>query len=104
MAHRLLSSCVLGLSNCDVGLVALLPPSCPGDQTGAPCIVAGFLTTGPPGKSLSPSLLSVTLSEDLVVVFFSKLRKYSLISGLMNFLSLKKVLSVVKCFLLYQLM
>ena len=101
VAHRLLSSCVLGLGNCDVGLVALSETD---DQTGAPCIVAGFLTTEPPGKSLSLSLLSVTLSEDLVVVLFSKLRKYYLISALMNFFIIKKVLSVGKCFLLYQLM
>ena len=71
-----------------MGLVALSESE---DQTGAPCIVAGFLTTEPPGKSLSLSLLSVTLSEDLVVVFFSKLRKYYLISGLMNFYHKKGV-------------
>ena len=75
---------MLGLGSCELGLVAL---SETGDYTGAPCIAARFLKTGPPGKSLSLSLLSMTLSEDLVMAFFSKLRKYSLISGLMNFLS-----------------
>lgn len=36
---------------------------------------AGLLTTGPPGKSLSLSLLSTTLSEELVVVSLLSVEK-----------------------------